>query len=124
VVGRLFKANIGAGRLALDVDSAFGYQDDRTLCSFCEGRGRGRDRTRWGQLSSRSHSSSRQTACPAGLLNCKRDRIAAYRYPIVPSSDASGAGTFIDTKGVAGRSVENLGKPMACAINPLTSSSE
>ena len=49
---------------------------------------------------------------------------SAYRYPIVPSSDASGAGTFIETKGVARGSVENLGNPMACAIIPPASSSE
>jgi hypothetical protein len=47
-----------------------------------------------------------------------------YRYPIVPSSDASGAGTFIDMNGVARGSVENFGNPIACAISPAASSSE
>jgi hypothetical protein len=50
--------------------------------------------------------------------------VDTYRSPIVSSPDASGAGTFIDTKEVARGSRENLGKPMLCATSPLASSSE
>jgi hypothetical protein len=48
----------------------------------------------------------------------------SYRYPIVSTSDARGAGTLIETNDLARGSVENLGNPMACAIRPLASSSE
>jgi hypothetical protein len=50
--------------------------------------------------------------------------VDTYRYPIVSSPDAGGAGMFIDMKDVARGSGENLGKPMLCATSPLASSSE